>query len=877
MHSILSRLNRFFEIAPQVLLPWRWLVLIVFLVSTAFMVYGMFTRFTMDMSLESWFQDDDPAKLSLDAFRQQFGSDDGVYLVYRPADGDVFSEKSIETLRQLHEELDDARVDFASASTVDESDGNAKADSVRQLLLRIERIDSLYNARYQLALGDTLVSEKLLAGDFPETANQREERRAIATTQDTFHLAYYSDDFQFGGIRIKTDFGTVPLEDADDVTGDEDNLLATDDFSFDDMAEPDLLSTDEFIVDETAEVAQIEYADMQMDEYLDFMEALRSITEQPQYRHFDFYYTGNAPLMEFAMNSMEQASFLMGLMVLLIIGLLWFLFHSLSAVVWPVVVITGSAFWTIGIGSWFDATFSNMVTLTFMLILAVGIADCVHVLSSYILYRREQHPHRQAMVLAYRKTGLPIFLTTITTMSGMTALLVSDIPQIGVFGVTSALGVGMAFLLTIFVFPVLLDIWHPYSDAKVARISETNKRHWVQPLLDRFPAFVGRRPRKIVASYLAIFLLFLFGASQIKIDSNFAELTREGSVIRVTYDIVDENMMGGQNMEIMLKFGRPDALKDPDTLQAIAQFQDLLEESYPQYVVKTFSLADFVKDTNKVMHEGSEQYYRIPDDDRLAAQLLYLFDNANPSDRRNLVSDDYSKSHISIQLRNAGSYEYTAFFESVQQDLNRIFAPLLSDYPEMEVNATGSLALMMELIDHISWTQLKSFSFALLIITILMMVTLGSIQAGLISMIPNLLPAFFTFGLMGLLGIPLDTDTLIIAPLIIGIAVDDTIHFVAHYRDAWFEHGDIDKALAGTIREVGQAVTFTTLILGAGFSMLMFSNYLGLAKTGIFGSLAIVVALSSDLLLLPALIKWIKPDLGRKRHNAKQVPLTVST
>ncbi|WP_156506264.1 MMPL family transporter, partial [Oleiphilus sp. HI0117] len=255
----------------------------------------------------------------------------------------------------------------------------------------------------------------------------------------------------------------------------------------------------------------------------------------------------------------------------------------------------------------------------------------------------------------------------------------------------------------------------------------------------------------------------------------------------------------------------------------------------------------------------------------LAAQLLYLFDNANSRDRRNVVSDDYSKTHISAQLRNKGSFEYTHFFEQVQLDLDRYFEPLKAQYPDLEVSVTGQLALMMELIDHISWAQIKSFAFALVIITILLIFSLGSVQAGLISMIPNLLPAFFTFGLMGLLDIPLDTDTLIIAPLIIGIAVDDTIHFVAHYRDAWFELGDVDAALKSTISEVGQAVTFTTLVLGIGFSMLAFSDYMGLAKTGIFGSLSIVVALSSDLLLLPALISWLKPDLGRKKHMAALV------
>jgi predicted RND superfamily exporter protein len=330
--------------------------------------------------------------------------------------------------------------------------------------------------------------------------------------------------------------------------------------------------------------------------------------------------------------------------------------------------------------------------------------------------------------------------------------------------------------------------------------------------------------------------------------------------------LVDKEMMGAQNLEFIIDMNSIDALKEPEVLRVIDAFQAHLVNAYPDSVVKTFSLADFVRDTNQVMHEGNPEYDRVPDDPRLAAQLLYLFDNANSRDRRNIVSDDYSKTHISAQLRNKGSFEYTIFFEQVQTDLDSFFEPLKKKYPDLEVSVTGQLALMMELIDHISWAQIKSFAFALVIITVLLIFSLGSVQAGLISMIPNLLPAFFTFGLMGLLDIPLDTDTLIIAPLIIGIAVDDTIHFVAHYRDAWFELGDVEEALKSTISEVGQAVTFTTLILGIGFSMLAFSDYMGLAKTGIFGSLSIVVALSSDLLLLPAIISWLKPDLGRKKY-----------
>jgi len=862
LQSTLSRLNLFFEHAPERLLKRRLTVIGLFALLSGVLIYGMVTQFKMDMSLESWFQADDPTKVSLDKFRKQFGSDDGIYIVYEAADGDVFSKSSVNTLRDLHIELDNLRLGIQTNNQPEQSD----AELEKSLLSRIDQIDSLYNARYQIAEGDTLISKKLLSSDFPESTEEIEYRRKIAQSQDSFQLSFYSENYRYGGIRLKTDFGVIPMpsiaEEMDDNVNNKATLLNDDDFEYD----------GEFSVDSSLEVHDIDFLEMSMDEYLAFMTELRALTAKPEYQHFEFHFTGNAAMMEFAMNNMAQASMLMGLMLLAVVFLLWLLFRSFSAVIWPVLVISFSAFWSIGFLSIIGVTLSTMVSLSFMLILAVGTADCVHVLSAYMFYRQEQYDHRNAMRMAYRKTGIPIFLTTITTMAGMSALMISDLPQIAIFGLNSALGVGVAFIFTLFLLPVLLDIWHPYHEKASKKIEARRggnhdvKATRLQQMLNKLPRYVVRRNKVITVFYIGVFGLFVYGASAVKIDSNLIELAKEGSPIRVTYKLVDEEMMGAQNLEFILRFGERDALKDPEVLKTIDAFQTHLLSAYPESVVKTFSLADFVKDTNMIMHEGRAEFERIPEDATLTAQLLYLFDNANARDRRNIVSDDYAVTHISAQLRNKGSYEYTHFFESVQADLERYFSPLEGKYPDMELSVTGQLALMMELIDHISWTQIKSFAFALVIITALLMFSLGSVQAGLISMVPNLLPAFFTFGLMGLLGIPLDTDTLIIAPLIIGIAVDDTIHFVAHYRDAWFELGDVQKALESTIAEVGQAVTFTTLVLGIGFSMLAFSDYMGLAKTGIFGSLSIVVALSSDLFLLPALISWLKPDLGRKRY-----------
>ena len=189
---------------------------------------------------------------------------------------------------------------------------------------------------------------------------------------------------------------------------------------------------------------------------------------------------------------------------------------------------------------------------------------------------------------------------------------------------------------------------------------------------------------------------------------------------------------------------------------------------------------------------------------------------------------------------------------------------LKTRYPDMQVEITGTFALMMKLADNLSRNQFKSLAVAVVVISSLLVLTLGSVQAGLLSIIPNLIPATLAFGLMGLLSIPLDTDTLLIAPLIIGIAVDDTIHFITHYRMALAVNSNMRLALINTIKEVGQAVTFTTLILGCGFYMLSFSDHLGLAKIGNFGSLAIFVALLCDLLFFPALIMIFKPKFGQQ-------------
>lgn len=878
MSSALQRLAFFFASIPDALRPWRTIILGIFVLVTVFLALGL-QRFQLDTSFDAWLSDDDPAVQALDDFRYQFGSDDGLFLVYRARDGDVFSAHSLTQIRRLTKSLENwQEIDARSISVT---------SSVLNNLNHITRVQSLSNTRYQVSSNDTLESLNLLPESGAITLEISENTRKLALEQRNLRLLMFSDNFEYGAVVLSTDFGAIPVQLKEESELDADIKMDALDLAVEDFSGGfDIQAKERFV----------EFQDTKPKTYIGFMNGLKAIYGMPEYSEsFEFFPVGTAGMMDYSMETMVQSGLLVVLAIIIIVLLLYTLFHTGSAVVWPVVAVISSCIWVFGAMAWLEIPSSQLATLTVMLVLAVGIADCVHVMSEYLLFKREGHTHQDAIQRSFEKTGVPILLTTITTMAGMLAIAFGGVGQFVVFGIVSALGVFSALVFTVVVLPVLLEFWHPFPITSGAKKVTKWKRLlswplflimfpiglvrwlgnwsglswllgalWLQPLLDRVPAFSYRARYPIVVLFLGAFIVCGYGTSKVHIDSNLVELFKEKTPLRTAYEIVDKNMAGTGSMEVMLDFGKSDALSDPRVLNAIDAMESNVMRSYGDYVVRTASLVDLVKTTNQTMNNDDPAFYAVPDSSLAVSQLLFLFNSSNPQDRRRIVSDDYSRTHVTIQLRSAGSHEYGQIFSDIEDVIASHFESLSVDYPAWQVELTGTFALIMRMADVISNSQVKSLTLAVIIISSLLMVTLGSVQGGLLALIPNILPAVLAFGLMGLLKIPLDTDTLMIAPLIIGIAVDDTIHFVTHYRMALARGKLATDALIQTVKEVGQAVTFTSLVLGLSFMMLGFSNHLGLAKVGIFGSLAIFVALLCDLLFLPALIYIFQPKFGIK-------------
>ncbi|PCK08199.1 MAG: hypothetical protein COA42_10350 [Alteromonadaceae bacterium] len=884
MPQLLHHANLFFEQLPDRIRKYRYLVWLVFVLINVGIITGA-SRFTIDMSLEAYFQKDDPVKLAYDKFRAQFGGDEIMLIVYEARDGDIFSNNSLKAVQQLQDQLQNYRLYRNAEDTL--ADAPSELDHITE-------VKSIINASYMQARDGSLVSRPFIGDNLPASAQQLEQWRRLALAHKEYPEQYIARDMRHGALVIRTDFNAEDIGDdqgsnstaaltqelAQELTQENAAKITVDDSDYD--SDDDGLNLDFEWQDDAQlnsntdqdKLDQPKFVKTELQDYSAFMAAITPILEQEQLTdHLEFHVVGNPPVMTFFAKIIMKEMVLVALFAIIIIGIaLTILFRSFSAVVWSIFIVIVSFLWIIGLIGWSGMIMTFMINIIVFLILAVGVADSVHILSGYMFFRNEGEEHEQALRSVFKKSGLACLLTSLTTAIGLCALILVPVVPIRNFGIFAALGVVVAFILTVVILPLLLDIWAPVKRKLKDKVrdkvqGEKNNHGLIQRTLVRVETLGLRYPKRIIAIFALMTIVMSFGIGQVKVNTNIIEIMPKGSEIYQSYVLANEKLAGAQNMEIILNAGREDAFKDPLVLNAMDDFQNYIKQNYGDLIPRSTSLVNVTKSSFKALNDDAESQYRIPQKPEVLAQTLFMFNNANLDDRRLLVSDNYSQARITITAKNAGSYIYSPIMKDIQAQAEKTFAPLKHSYPEFEITLTGGVALMLKLMDYVNWSQIQSFVLALVVISLLLLLIFSSIRVGIIAIIPNLLPVITAFGVMGFLDMSLDTDTLLVAPIIIGIAVDDTIHFLTHYRAGIFSLGSIPEAIKQTIREAGQAITFTSIVLALGFLVFTFSSHASLRNFGVISAIAITTALITDLLLLPALCKVFKADFGQTQNS----------
>lgn len=829
MNGVFSRLGDRFEVIPDFVLGHRRKIWLAFFLLILAAVPGV-GKFEMDLSNESYFSESDPVRQAYDSFRRQFGGDDSLYLVYRARDGDVFSHQSLTAVRDLQEELLNYRLKLQPEE--------------RSPLDHMVDITSIINVSYLEPSDSALISRHFVGKDIPTDKQALMELRTTALNHPDYPRTYVAENGEFAALLIRTDF----------LTG-----QAATESGFD-KVDMDIGSFD---------MSAVVEADSEMpmnspppDEYIGFYHALEAVMSKPEYAGaLEYFPIGSAAFNTHIFEElMPQINFWIMFSLVLILAILWFLFRSFSAMVWPMLIIILSSVMTTAMLGYAGIKMDMMFQIVLLLVMAIGVADCIHILSGYLMFRKQGEDHRQALRLTYRKAGLGVTLTSITTALGMLALLSVPLIPSQNFGMAAATGVMFAFLFSLLMLPLMLNLWGPVKKQQI----DAGEHHLIQRMLRRIEHWSHVRPSINITLFSLLTLVLIYGALQLKVDTNFVEIFVEGNPIRVAQETTDREMGGSQSMEIMIESDREEAILQPAVLNRIESLQLWLEKDLGHVVTKTQSLVNIVKASNRSLNGGLEEYYAIPQEQQVLRQTLFMFDNANPRDRAMLVSDDYRKTHVTVVFKNLGTRDYMQLLDQINARTTEIFKPLQADDNSLSITPTGSLTIMVRLLDQVSWSQMKGFGVALLSISVILFFAFRSVRVGLIALYPNLLPIVTVFGIMGYADIRLDTDTLLVAPLLIGIVVDDTIHFLTHYRALMEEKADMNRAIVGSFREVGQAISFTSIILIGAFACFTFLDHTGLKNFGVLASIAMFTALAGDLLLLPALLKATRTFADKK-------------
>ncbi|MFQ5455676.1 MAG: RND family transporter [Nitrospirota bacterium] len=834
MNRLLNRVNRFFEHVPDFVRRHRVWIWIIFILMTVVIAAGA-SHFEIDMSMDAYFQKDDPVRIAFDNLKMQFDGTSTLYIVYEAKDGNIFSDASLKAVQGIQEYLMNYRLTLKSGE--------------ESPLDHIIDVKTLNNISYMEADGDSLISRRFIGSSLPETEEERERLKIQALEYHDYSPVYLSEDSRYGGIIIRTDFGSIM----------EDDPMKSDVLAFLNDEEEDIIDTlseDIESIDIVDRSKRSEFKETPIPEYAAFMHTIETILNKSEYsKVLTFYPVGEAVINTF-FNDIVLPEFSM-LMIGFggVICLMFFiLFRSFSAVLWSILIVASATLWVTGLIGWSGAIMTTLVYLIIYLVVVVGIGDVIHILSGYLYFRNQGQDHKTTLTSVFSKSGLACFFTSLTTAIGMLSLTFIPIVPIRNTGIFSALGVIFAFIITIFLIPLMLDLWNPFSKKQAERgLAAGKKSHLIQRLLQRVEPLSYRYPIPIAIVVVISGIFLTYGALQVRIDSNVTEILPKKDPIRKAYNIVDDFMGGAQNMEILIQTVRQGAMKDPRVLNVMDSLQTYLETEHKKWVKDTSSLVNVTKETYKALNEGDEGMYIIPQDPHVSEQTLFLFNNANPKDRLQLVSDDYSTGRVTVNLSTMGSYDMEMLMNDVQSHIDQLFASLKDIYPQLNVTVTGGLALETRFINYLSWSQVRSFGLALVVISLLFFVIFGSKRVGLIAIIPNLLPILTIFGVMGYLDIPLDVDTLLTAPIVIGIVVDDTIHFLTHYRAEIQRHADITTAIVNTFREVGQAIVFTSIVLSLAFLNMLMLSHQGLKHFGLLSTIAIITALLCDLFLLPSL------------------------
>jgi len=529
------------------------------------------------------------------------------------------------------------------------------------------------------------------------------------------------------------------------------------------------------------------------------------------------------------------------IVILVIILVLLFVLRSLKNSFFTLLVVVLSVIWTFGLMAAIGIPIYAVSTMIPVMLIAIGVADGIHLYSHLDLYLAK-HPgasKREAVADMLKGMWKPVMMTSVTTAVGFISLLTSEVYPIKYFGLFTAFGVIAAMFFSLILIPSgILAFGLPKR-----KRSHKNKQRNEDQLSYRFADTIVKYKYLTPILTAVIIVISLWGVSKVWINSSFLEKFEKDSDIVMTDKFINEHFGGTSMLNVIIEAVDQDKFKQPEVLRAVSRLQEDVENL--SMVGNSFSLGDYLKRMNKVMHADDKAYNIIPDSKELIAQYLLLYEmSGDPENLWKVIDYNFAKANLTFQIKSDNS-----------KVIKNVIAQIESHRPELEaldlkINFAGSGYKALVFTDLILEGQIKSLLMSLGIIIGLLSLMFKKISIGLIGSVPIILTSLISFGIMGLVNIPLSTTTALLSSIAVGIGIDYAVHFIERYKIYAQQTNDKQKTISLTMRHSGRAIIFNAFVVIAGFLVLLFSVFPPNRQLGALVSLNMFTSLVGTITIM---------------------------
>jgi hydrophobe/amphiphile efflux-3 (HAE3) family protein len=555
-----------------------------------------------------------------------------------------------------------------------------------------------------------------------------------------------------------------------------------------------------------------------------------------------YYLYGDVYVKDSFVEDLEvEMYWLSGLSMLVILIILFFSFRSLWGVVIPIAVVILAVVWTLGTMRAFGVPINLMTVLIPTIVSIISLSDVIHVMNR--LNEQSGINKQEAIKWALKDVAMAIFLTSVTTGLGFFTLSYSNIRPFIEFGVFTTIGVAYAYLLAIFVLPLLLNL----APFKKRRELEKMKMNSFVTALHRF---TKTRPVFILGLTALLFLLSFFGMSKLRINSYLYEELSADDPFSETLNFFENHFSGIRTFDLYLQIADTSkTLLDMEVLEQIELLEAYLLEEYGLHDV--YSIGTQVKRANRYFRKGDPEAFVLPTDANLLKSIRReLLANSETFGLKAIMSEDRKEGRITGKMEDLGSAEIRRRNQAFTDFISENMDPAL-----LSARLTGHTLLLDKSNQLITYKLLYGLLFAIGVVSLLMGWLFRSGKIVILAIIPNILPLLMVLGIIGWADMGLKMSTAIIFTIVFGIAVDDTIHFLTRLNNELKKGLEMEEAIRATYLSTGKAMIITSLILMFGFGVLLFSSFQTTFITGLLVSLALLFALFADLMVLPVLLR----------------------